>query len=54
MARWIERGGRLLVVDDGGEFDDLLVNLELRFERLHLVVDEQAGVALELGPGRPK
>ena len=46
-------GGRLLVVDDGRIFGDLLVDPVLRFERLHFVMDEKAGFALEpAGPSR--
>src|SRR5688500_2325987 len=42
-----------LVIDDCAPLDYFLVDLELRFERFHFMVDEQAGLALELaGPAR--
>ena len=48
MASMNHAGRRPLVVDDGAPFDDFLIDLELRFERFHFVVHEQAGLALEL------
>jgi hypothetical protein len=47
------RGGGMRVVDNRSPFGDFLVDLVLRLERLHLVMHEQAGPALEL-PRAPR
>ena len=45
-------GRRPLVIDDGAPFDDP-IDLELRFERFHLVVHEQPASRSSL-PVRPR
>ena len=48
VNRMVDAGGRgIRIIDDGARLDDLLINLELRLERFHLVVDEHARLFLQ-------